>query len=178
MSEHVFARPAIEPLFERRLQPHRSLNGVQFRRLMIGFSVIATATTVPFFLLGAWPIVGFMGLDVLIFYLAFRASFRSARAYELVRLNAVSLHVEKVSAKGKRRIFRFNPLWVRLEAQEDEDFGLRHLYLKFRKQEVEVGAFLAPVERAEFAKAFQPALAQARRGPVYDHSDPVTAAGS
>ena len=32
----------------------------------------------PFLLLGAWPVFGFFGLDVLLLYLAFRANYRAA----------------------------------------------------------------------------------------------------
>jgi uncharacterized membrane protein len=35
-----------------------------------------------FYKIGAWPVVGFLGLDVLIVYLAFRASYAQAQAFE------------------------------------------------------------------------------------------------
>ena len=169
MTDHSFPHPVNRALFEQRLQPHRSLSVQNFKWLMILLCVISTATTIPFFLLGAWPIIGFMGLDVLLIYVAFRASYNSAKAYELVRLDVVSLNIEKVNAQGAKRSLSFNPLWVRLGADEDEDYGMRRLFLRVRSREVELGKFLSPEERAEFAGKFRPALAQAQRGPVFDH---------
>ena len=169
MTDHSFPHPVNRTLFEHRLQPHRSLQDKHFKLLMILLCVISTATTIPFFILGAWPIIGFMGLDVLLIYIAFRASYNSAKAYELVRLDVVSLNIEKVSAQGKKRSLTFNPIWVRLGADEDDDYGMMRLFLRVRSREVELGKFLSPAERADFAGKFRPALAQAQRGPVFDH---------
>ena len=44
-----------------------------------------------FLLIGAWPVFGFLGLDVLLIYIAFRANFRAARAYEEVTVTATEL---------------------------------------------------------------------------------------
>ena len=44
-------------------------------------------TGMMFWMLGAWPIMGFCGLDVLLVYIAFRASYRSGRAYEAIELS-------------------------------------------------------------------------------------------
>ena len=156
-----------EPLFTQRLSPHRSLNARQFRVLMVIFSLMSSAATLPFFLAGAWPVIGFMGLDILLIYLAFRASFRSARAYEDIRLDMHDLHLAQVSAKGKRRDWHFNPRWVRLDYVEDEDFGIQKLNLHSSGQSVEMGRFLAPNERENFIKAFRPALHAAQRGPKF-----------
>ena len=44
-----------------------------------------------FFLLGAWPVIGFLGLDVLLVYWAFRANYRAAAAYEEVTVTPSEL---------------------------------------------------------------------------------------
>ena len=44
--------------------------------------LVSFAAGAMFFVVGAWPVVGFLGLDLLLIYLAFRASYRSGRAYE------------------------------------------------------------------------------------------------
>src|ERR1019366_7296121 len=71
--------------------------------------------SLPFYLAGAWPIVGFLGLDVAALWFAFRLSFRAARAYEDYRLTYLELEFTRVSAHGARREWRFNPAWVMLE---------------------------------------------------------------
>jgi uncharacterized membrane protein len=154
-------------IFAVRLRPHRSLTAGNFRLLMLVFTCASSFVTLPFFLIGAWPIVGFMGLDVALFYLAFRASFRSARAYEDVTLTPVELQVAKVSAAGARAEWRFNPVWVRLEREEHEAYGTRSLALVSRGQRLEIARFLGPGQKAEFAEGLTRALAEARRGPQF-----------
>src|ERR1700684_3396841 len=101
-------------LFSARLTPHRSLNRTGFLVVMAFVSVVSFAAGVAFLLMGAWPVVGFFGLDVLAIYWAFRVSFRRAKASEEVRLTPSELHVRRISHRGHVVEFTFNPLWVRL----------------------------------------------------------------
>ena len=155
---------AAHPIFARRIHPHRSLSQRNFAVLMLLVASVSAAVSVPFFLLGAWPVVGFFGLDVLLVYVAFRASFRSARAYEDVALTPLELHVAKVTARGQRRDWRFNPHWVRLEREEHEEFGTQKLALVSRGRAVVIAGFLGPDEKAAFATQLGHALGEARRG--------------
>lgn len=163
------ADPAEPVLFATRLRPYRSLNPPQFRLLLLGIAGISFVSTLPFVIMGAWPVAGFMGLDVLAVYLAFKASFRSARAYEDVEVTFLELTLAKVSARGARAEWRFNPSWVRLEKQEHAEFGMQRLDLVARANRVEVAGFLGPDAKARFADDLGRALAEARRGFRYDH---------
>ena len=154
-------------LLDVRIRPHRSLSAANFRLLMIMFSLIGIIGSIPFIVMGAWPVAGFMGADVLIFYLAFKANFRAARAYEDVIVTSFELFLAKVSSHGARREFRFHPAWVRLDKTEHEEFGIQQLSLCSRGRAVEVAAFLGPVDKAQFASGLTAALNEARRGPRY-----------
>lgn len=154
-------------LFTERLVPHRSLSQHHARVLIWIFAGACLFTALPFLLLGAWPIAGFMGLDVALLWFAFRASYRSARAYEDVTVTPLELHVAKVSAKGSRADWRFNPSWVRLERQEDEEFGTQSLAVASRGKRLEIATFLGPEAKADFADRLTRALAEARRGPRF-----------
>jgi uncharacterized membrane protein len=154
------------PLFDVRLNPHRSLGPSGFRKLMLVLFACTAFASLPFYLMGAWPVVGFMGLDVLALYLAFRVNFRSARAYEELRLTPLELLFARVSPRGARREWRFNPSWVRFERVEHEEFGTQRLALVWRGRSLEVGAFLGPDQKAELAAQLSRALALARRGPT------------
>lgn len=155
------------PLFDARLNPHRSLGPRGFRILMIATFALSAVFSLPFYLMGAWPVVGFLGLDVLALYVAFRVNFRSARAYEELRLTPLELLFARVSRRGARREWRFNPSWVRFERIEHEEFGTQRLSLVSKGRSLEVGAFLGPDQKAELAGRFAPALAEARRGPRF-----------
>ena len=154
-------------LLNARLSPHRSFPKGNFRLLLVVVLVLSLAVSLPFVLLGAWPIAGFMGLDVLLLCLAFRANYRSARAYETVFVSALELRVDKVSARGRRREWRFHPWWTRLAREDDDEFGLQKLALVSRNREVEIAAFLGPGEKEDFARILTDAMAQARRGAFY-----------
>lgn len=159
--------PGNAQIFAARIRPHRSLSEKNLRLLLIIFCSAAFITTLPFLFLGAWPVVGFMGLDVLLVWWAFRANFRDARAYEDVCVTPLELMLAKVSPRGERAEWRWNPLWVRLVREEDEDYGVTRVALVSRDKEVEVAGFLGPAARAEFAGGLSRALAQAKRGPRY-----------
>ena len=154
-------------IFDARLRPHRSLSPRGFRALMIIVGAATTCASLPFYLLHAWPVVGFFGLDVALLYAAFRMSYRQARAYEDLRLTYVELLFARVAANGAKREWRFNPSWVRLERVDHAEFGLQSLSLISRGSRWEVGGFLGPEERGELASRLGTALAEARRGPRF-----------
>ena len=156
--------PAEAPLLTVRLRPHRSLSQRQSRFVLAGVGAAGLLTSLPFYLMGAWPVLGFMGLDVIGLYVAFKACDRSARAYEDVRLTTLELLVAKVSPTGRRAEWRFNPNWVRLRRQDHEEFGLLRVDLVSRGSALEVASFLGPDQKADFADRLARALAEARRG--------------
>lgn len=150
-------------LFSATLHPHRSLSRTGLV-LVMGFVGIASLiSAIPFVIMGAWPIGGFFGLDFALLYICFRVNNARARAYEEVLLNRIELLIRKVCWRGRKVERRFNPFWVRLKTEEDEDYGMMRLAVVQRSEEIEIGACLAPFERADFAKSFGGALAEARR---------------
>ena len=154
-------------LLDVRLTPHRSLAKKQFRLLMVLFALVGTISSIPFVVLGAWPVAGFMGLDVLLVYLAFRANYRSARAYEDICVTPLELIIAKVSAAGLKAEWKFHPAWVRLDRVEHIEFGLLRLALCSRGRSVEIGGFLGPDAKADFASSLTRALSEAKRGPRF-----------
>lgn len=159
---------ADHPIYRVRISPHRSLTRGQARQIIVVVGMFSTVASVPFFVMGAWPVVGFLGLDVLGLALAFAFSFKAARAYEDIEITSLELSVAKVSARGSRREWRFNPLWVRLVRRDHEDFGLTRLAFAARGRELEIAKALGPEERAKVAGDLSWALSQARRGPVFE----------
>jgi uncharacterized membrane protein len=157
----------LEPtIFSATLTPHRSLSRVGFLVLMLLFGSISFITGIVFLVLGAWPVLGFFGLDVLLLYWAFRLNYRHAEAYEQVTVTPSELRVRKVSHFGRVREWVLNPLWVKLDKVEIEDFGIDRLFLISRGKKLSVATFLSPDEKAGFAKELKEALYEARRGPT------------
>lgn len=67
--------------FDAVLRPHRSLGPTGFFILMSAVCVVSFGYGIVFIMIGAWPIFGFLGLDALLIYFAFRMSYRSGRLY-------------------------------------------------------------------------------------------------
>jgi uncharacterized membrane protein len=155
-------------LFSARVTPHRSLNRTGFLVLMAFIGAVSFVAGLAFWMMGAWPVLGFFGLDALVIYWAFRSNFRSAAATEDIVMTPSELRVRRVSHRGHLTEWSFNPLWVQLEQTGDPDFGIEHLYLVSRGRRLVIGHFLGPDEKVSFAKALLAALQTAKRGITYN----------
>jgi uncharacterized membrane protein len=159
--------PKPEPtIFSAVLTPHRSLSPVGFLIFMAVLGTLSFVTGMVFLLAGAWPVLGFCGLEVLLVYWAFRLNYRSARAYELVTVTPSELTVRKVNHYGRVREWTLNPLWVRLKRDVHEEFGLQRLFLEWQGRQLTLAGFLPPEEKESFALALSGALSEAKRGPT------------
>jgi uncharacterized membrane protein len=161
--------PDAQPeIFSALLTPHRSLNRTGFLVVMAFLSVVSFAAGFAFLLMGAWPVLGFFGLDVLAVYVAFRINFRRARASEEIRITPTELRLRRVSHRGHVVEFVFNPLWVQLDQKVHAEYGIEKLYLRSKGRRLAIASFLGPDEKSSFAKALTAALQAARRGPTYN----------
>jgi uncharacterized membrane protein len=165
--------PALDQprLFSARLTPHRSLNRTGFLVLMAFIGAVSFVAGIAFLLMGAWPVFGFFGLDVLVIYWAFRINFRRAAASEEISMTPSELRVRRISHRGHVVEWVLNPLWVQFEQKSHAEFGIERLYLVSRGRRVSIGSFLGPDEKASFAKALLAALQTAKRGIIYN---PIT----
>ncbi len=155
---------ADEPIFRALLTPYRSLGPTGFRILMGAMVGIWLFVSMVFWSMGAWPIVGFFGLDVLGIWLAFRLSYRAARAREEVELRRTALDIRKVAPSGRVVAHRFNPFWTRFSVSRHDEIGITGMAVEGEGRSVALGAFLNPDDRESFAKAFGRALASAKAG--------------
>jgi uncharacterized membrane protein len=153
------------PLFSAVMTPNRSLGKRGFGILMLAVAGISFVVGLVFAIAGAWPITGFFGLDVLLIYLAFKINYRDGRAYEQVVVTPTELMFRKVSPRGAVTEWRCNPLWVKLDWDIHEEFGVQRLHLVSRGERRQIAGFLSPDEKESFGKALQAAIAAAKRGP-------------
>jgi uncharacterized membrane protein len=150
------------PLFDFVIHPYRSLGPEGFR-VLFGVVLAANAVVaVVLVALGGWPVLGFLGLDILLIYLAFRMSYAQTRAFERVTIDQDALVVERVDRKGARREWRFPAYWVSVWYEGDEDTGVSTVTLRSHGRALEIGGFLSPFERKDFAETLRDALHKAR----------------
>src|SRR5271163_5192494 len=142
--------PPEPELFSALLTPHRSLNRTGFLLVMLFLSAVSFVAGIAFLLMGAWPVFGFFGLDVLAIYWAFKINFRRARACEEFLVTPTELRVRRVSHRGHVGEWVLNPLWVQIEQKTHEEFGIEKLYLVSRGRHLAIASFLGPDEKASF----------------------------
>ncbi|MDC7786251.1 DUF2244 domain-containing protein [Rhodoplanes sp. TEM] len=154
------------PLFSAVVTPHRSLDRAGVRTVILLLAAASGALGLVFVAAGAWPVTGFLGLDVALVYWAFRINRRRAVACEHVLVTPSVLAVRRVDHTGAIAEWTLNPVWVRLDREVDPDFGLMRIALVSHGRRLVVGAWLSPAERESFAAALAAALGEARRGPT------------
>jgi uncharacterized membrane protein len=151
--------------FDAVLYPHTSLSPRGFLLFMAVLGSVSFAMGVAFMLAGAWPVFGFFGLDVLIVWLAFRASYRAARRSERLVLTDDALTVERISPRGARRSWRFQPYWLSVVFDDNGRPGTP-LLLRSHGKALEIGAFLAPHEKRALSETLRAELRRLREGPA------------
>ncbi len=148
---------AAAPRFDAILYPHRSLPPLGFAVLMSAVVTVSAAVGAGFVLIGAWPVTGFFGLDVLLLYLAFRWNYRQGRRAELIRLDQKGLAVRRIEPDGREREWHFEPYWVRVSFDDPPRYDSQ-LVLSSHGAHLVLGAFLTVAERLEVARALKAAL--------------------
>ncbi len=151
-------------IFSAVLLPHRSLSRKGFILLMALLGIVCFVCGVLFAAMGAWPVFGFFGLDILLIYIAFRLNYRAGRMFEQVNLGPNELKVTRVHPSGKAESWSFNPYWVRLQLEEHEN-SADELSLTSHGRKLIFGAFLSDGEKRDFAGALNEALTM-RRSPA------------
>ncbi|MBE9552734.1 MAG: DUF2244 domain-containing protein [Proteobacteria bacterium] len=151
--------------FDAVLRPHRSLSPLGFRLLMAASVAGLLVVGLLFWLLGAWPVIGFCGLEFGLLYGAFRLNYRAARAYERLRLSDEGLEISRVRPNGVvARVWRMQPNWLRIDIDNPPEHDSQ-LTLSSHGRRMVVGSFLAPDERLDLAKALAEALDRRRTAP-------------
>ncbi len=164
-----------EPLLlDAELRPHRSLGRAGFVVLMGCVSLACFGAGAAFAIAGAWPVFGFLGLDVVLIWLAFRLNYRSGRLVERLSLSPARLEVRRVGPSGRVRRWSFQPCWLKV-ALEAPDEHHNRLTLSSRGKSLAIGAFLTPEERRELHRTLNDALERLRGVAALQPGSPSTA---
>lgn len=149
--------------FDAVLYPNRSLPNAGFLAVMaivIGANILFG---IYFFSIGAWPVIGFCGLDVFLVWLAFRLSYRQGRLRERVIIRDGDMRVSRVLPSGHESRWRLQPHWARVVIDRPDEHEAR-VRVVSKGRSLVLGAFLSPEERMNFGRALAAALARAGRG--------------
>jgi uncharacterized membrane protein len=157
----VYTAMAQAPVLELTLSPHRSLGPGGFKLLIGAVALVCGINALRFLALKAWPVALFLALDVALVYWAFKANYRSGRAYEKLTIAQGELRVAQVSPLGVRREHVFNAHWVQVILEQINQVQNR-LLLVMHGRKLEIGSFLAPFERDDVKAEIERGLRQAR----------------
>ena len=144
------------------ITPHRSLSERGFIILITVVTLANCASAAVFLAMGATLVPIFLGVDVLAVIVAFWFSYRQARRVERVQVTARDVVVTHETPAWRKIVWESPTAFTRVGVEKDEErtVGLR---LMLSGKDVSVAAALSPHERAEFGKALEQAIWQARR---------------
>ncbi len=157
------AADRIDAVFDAVLYPNRSLPNAGFLAVMaivIGANILFG---IYFFSIGAWPVIGFCGLDVFLVWLAFRMSYRQGRLRERVIIRRGEMGVSRILPSGHESRWRLQPFWTRVFIDRPDEHEAQ-VRVVSKGRSLVLGAFLSPEERMEFGRSLADALARAGRG--------------
>ena len=141
-------------VFDAVLHPDASLTPLGFLIFMIGLTTLSCLVGLTFVMLGAWPIFGFLCLELLIIYLAFKYNYRNARRQETIKLTKNTITVESFSPAGIKHIWKSQIYWLKVEYSSLPSPGGK-LTLRSHGKVLEIGSFLTPSEKRGFCIRLQ-----------------------
>jgi len=158
MTDTKLTRPDDDNVvFSAVLEPHRSASVRNLNVAVLIFALGSFPFCILFWALGAWPVIGFVGIDVLLLIAALRFHHRAGRAYETIHLTENALTIERVNHWGRSRTWSFTPYWLQVIV-EDVDAYRNRLEIRNREQTLAVGSFLSTQEKIDLAIALKHSL--------------------
>jgi len=143
------------------LTPNDSLSDGAFIVVMAAIAGISFLSGLMFLSIGALPVAGFFGLDVLALYLAFRWHRKRACEQTRVVITADTLDLHHVDRRGRRKSAQLPSAFARIML--DEPGSVRsHVRIEHGHTAYVIGRFLTPDERSSLAEALRDALRRAR----------------
>ena len=149
----TFALFVSAPHFSRTLKRNCSMSPAGLAKVFAALAVLVLAIGAGFAVAGAWLILPFAGLEVLLLGAAFVLYARHAADYEKVEVESGRLTVEV--AEGERTA-RYQMDGARVSIEEGR------IVLRDAKEELEVGRHLGAEARAELAAELEEKLIRGR----------------
>ena len=162
-------RPDPKPrwLEQMTIWPHRSLSPKGFGVVMGVLAGFLFLIGLGFFLAGAWPVIGFLGLELLVVWGAFKLNYRAARHRETIHTTTEELMVESQTPAGKRAQKSFPIGWLRVSLSPSESPVIKSrdrqkVILSSHGEQAEIGKYLHPAEKAGLSRELGAMIDRAR----------------
>ena len=141
-----------------RLEPPKSLKPKGANMVLIILGGFGFLISLSFMAFGAWPVFGFMVLDVLLICIAFRANYRRSDRGQEITISTDEIEIKYFKAGTCIKTILFNRYWAKLEHLNTLN---RHSKLMFSSHGKfsEIGEFLSFKEKQKLAADLKPLLA-------------------
>ena len=145
-------------LIKLRLEPPKSLRPEGANLVLVILGSFGLVISGSFMVFGAWPVFGFMALDVLLIYIAFQAQHRRSDRGEEITISDDKIEIKYFKAGTCIKTILFNRYWAKLEHLNTLN---RHSKLMFSSHGKfsEIGEFLSFKEKQKLVADLKPLLA-------------------
>ena len=137
--------------------PYRSLSKKGFKQLMFVVSFIFFSVGVFFWYIGAWPVFGFLGLDVFLLYYAFKINYKSGEIFETIKIIREKLSITRSFPSGKKQIWNLETYWTKVEILNPAR-NQHNLIVKSKDKVVLIGSFLNLNDKKKLLNQIESAL--------------------
>jgi len=138
------------------IYPHRSLSKKGFSILMSIIIILCSAGGIIFWYLGAWPVFGFFGLDIILIYFAFKINYRSGEIYERLLIASRKLKISRCFPSGKIQTWDLDPQLACVELIKVNNNS--QLLIKSDEKVVSIGSFLNLFDKEKLEKRINDCL--------------------
>jgi uncharacterized membrane protein len=144
-------------LIKLRLEPSKSLRPEGANLILVilgGFGLVISGS---FMVFGAWPVFGFMALDVLLIYIAFQAQYRRSNRGQEITISNDKIEIKYFKGGVCVKTILLNKYWAKLE--QFNCFNRRSkLMFSSHGKFSEIGEFLSLKEKQKLVADLKPLL--------------------
>ena len=136
-----------------------------------GFYILMTSIILPalfigtaFSLIGAWPVLGFMGLEIILIYIFFKILFYKNNFYEHIMLDKAKFSISYNNKNNVINSVNLEPTWLQVKLENNNN----KLQIFTHGNAIELGKCLAIKEKASLAKVIQEALLNWKQEKIFN----------
>lgn len=156
------SRSGLTMLFlDATLTPNRSLNPRTVNLVIAGVFCVSLLASAYFLQLGAFPVVGFFGLDALGLWFAFRWNMKRQSQRTNIKIDNENIYLQHFDGYGNEKRAQMPTAFTRVELAQQSAYDSQ-LSLSYGQRVLIIGQFLTRDEKAEFTDVLKASLLRAR----------------
>ena len=148
-------------LIKLQLEPSKSLRPEGANLVLVILGSFGLVISGSFMVFGAWPVFGFMALDVLLIYIAFQAQHRRSDRGEEITISDDKIEIKYFKGGICVKTILLNKYWVKLEHFNSFNRQSKLMFSSHGKFS-EIGDFLSLKEKQKLAANLEPLLGNGR----------------